>query len=172
MRRNKQYNDTVSSRIIKIASVAVSIGIAAILIAMAFSKGLQNEIRNKTSVFNGQVLIAPFENNESQVSLTPFLDTEQLRQQIKKHPNFERMHSVATKAGMFKTQEEFEGVLLKGVENTFDWSRLEEFLTQGNFPKFGEAVSNEVFISETVANRLSLKVGDTVDAFFQSPQGD
>ena len=63
MRRNKQYNDTVSSRIIKIASVAVSIGIAAILIAMAFSKGLQNEIRNKTSVFNGQVLIAPFENN-------------------------------------------------------------------------------------------------------------
>jgi lipoprotein-releasing system permease protein len=172
MRRNKQYNDTVSSRIIKIASVAVSIGIAAILIAMAFSKGLQNEIRNKTSVFNGQVLIAPFENNESQVSLTPFLDTEQLRQQIKKHPNFERMHSVATKAGMFKIQEEFEGVLLKGVENTFDWSRLEEFLTQGNFPKFGEAVSNEVFISETVANRLNLKVGDTVDAFFQSPQGD
>ena len=60
MRQHKQHKNTVSSRIINIATIAVAVGIAAILIAMAFSRGLQNEIRNKTSVFNGQILIAPF----------------------------------------------------------------------------------------------------------------
>ena len=129
MRQNKQYKNTVSSRIINIASVAVAIGIAAILIAMAFSKGLQNEIRNKTSVFNGQVLITTFENNESQISVAPFEDLNELRDQLKNHPDFQRFHAIALKAGMFKTSSDFEGILLKGVSHEFDWNRLEVFLT-------------------------------------------
>ena len=76
MRQHKQPKDKVSSRIINIATIAVTIGIALILISMAFSIGLQNEIRNKASLFNGQILITTFENNESQVSLTPFEDSE------------------------------------------------------------------------------------------------
>ena len=115
MRQHKQSKDKVSSRIINIATVAVTIGIALILISMAFSIGLQNEIRNKASLFNGQILITTFENNESQVSLTPFEDSEELRIQIKNHPGFQRSHSVALKAGMLKSSNNFEGVLLKGV---------------------------------------------------------
>ena len=83
MRQHKRHKNTVLLRIINIATVAVAIGIAAILIAMAFSKGLQNEIRNKTSVFNGQILITPFENNESQVSLTSFKNSNEVQQQYK-----------------------------------------------------------------------------------------
>ena len=170
MRQHKQYKNTVSSRIINIATVAVAIGIAAILIAMAFSKGLQNEIRNKASVFNGQIFITTFENNESQVSITPFEDLEELRIQIKNHPSFKRSHAVALKAGMFKTNSDFEGILLKGVSKEFDWNSLRDFLTQGSFPNFNEKSTNEILISETIAVRLNLNVGDTVDAFFQSAQ--
>lgn len=168
MRQNKQYKNTVSSRIINIASVAVAIGIAAILIAMAFSKGLQNEIRNKTSVFNGQVLITTFENNESQISVAPFEDLNELRDQLKNHPDFQRFHAIALKAGMFKTSSDFEGILLKGVSHEFDWNSLEGFLTGGEFPSFNSKMKNEILISETIAKRLNLNIGDTVDAFFQS----
>lgn len=168
MRQNKQYKNTVSSRIINIASVAVAIGIAAILIAMAFSKGLQHEIRNKTSVFNGQILVTTFENNESQVSLTPFVDSNELRDQIINHPDFQRIHTIAIKAGMLKTNTDFEGVLLKGVSHEFDWTSLDGFLTEGEFPNFESNLNNEILISETIAKRLNLSIGDTVDAFFQS----
>jgi lipoprotein-releasing system permease protein len=172
MRQHKQHKNTVSSRIINIATVAVALGIASILIAMAFSKGLQDEIRNKTSVFNGQILIAPFENNESQVSLTPFQHSKKVQDEIAKHPDFQRMHTFAIKAGVFKTTADFEGILVKGVGSEFDWSSLDGFKTQGTYPDFTTTRSNEIFISETIANRLQLEVGATVDAFFQSAQSE
>ena len=63
MQGQKQNKSTVSERIINIATVAVVIGIAAILIAMFTTEGLQREIQKKTSVFNGHILVTSFENN-------------------------------------------------------------------------------------------------------------
>ena len=147
---------------------AVAIGIASILIAMACSKGLQNEIRNKTSAFNGHILITLFENNESQVSILPFENSQEIKNKIEAHNNFDRMHAIALKAGMLKANDDFEGILLKGVDSGFKWTSIEGFLTQGDFPAFGSNSSNEILMSEVIANRLNLKVGDTVDAFFQN----
>lgn len=168
MRQYRQHKNTVSSRIINIATVAVALGIAAILIAMAFSRGLQKEIRIKTSVFQGQILITPFENNESQVSLLPFRASNQLKEEIQVHPEFERMHAIAIKAGMLKTPKDFEGVLIKGVDANFEWSSLDHFLVEGSYPRINNEENNEILLSQIVANRLYLEVGDTVDAFFQT----
>lgn len=168
MRQHEQYKNTVSSRIINIAMTAVAIGIASILIAMACSKGLQNEIRNKTSAFNGHILITLFENNESQVSILPFENSQEIKNKIEAHNNFDRMHAIALKAGMLKANDDFEGILLKGVDSGFRWTSIEGFLTQGDFPAYGSNSSNEILMSEVIANRLNLKVGDTVDAFFQN----
>jgi len=168
MRQHEQYKNTVSSRIINIAMTAVAIGIASILIAMACSKGLQNEIRNKTSAFNGHILITLFENNESQVSILPFENSQEIKNKIEAHNDFDRMHAIALKAGMLKANDDFEGILLKGVDSGFKWTSIEGFLTQGDFPAYGSKSSNEILMSEVIANRLNLKVGDTVDAFFQN----
>ncbi|MDC0104313.1 ABC transporter permease, partial [Flavobacteriaceae bacterium] len=160
MQRQKQNKSTVSARIINIATVAVAIGIAAILIAIATSEGLQREIQEKTSVFNGHILVTPFENNESQVSLLPFYDNQGLRDEIGKEKNLMRFHSIALKAGMLKTKTDFEGFLLKGVSNDFEWSSLSSFLTQGAFPNLlQENASSEILISEILADRLGLSLG-------------
>ncbi|MFQ3340683.1 MAG: lipoprotein-releasing system permease protein [Flavobacteriaceae bacterium] len=172
MQRQKQDKSTVSARIINIATVAVAIGIAAILIAISTSQGLQKEIQKKTSVFNGHILITLFENNESQVSLLPILDSDSLRNLIKDEKNIERIQAVALKAGMLKTNTDFEGILFKGVSTDFDWSSLASFKTRGNFPVFeAEFTSNDIFISEVLANRLNLTLGDKVEAFFQNKTG-
>ena len=102
MRGQKQHKSTVSARIINIATTAVAIGIAAILIAISTSQGLQKEIQKKTSVFNGHILVTLFENNESQVSLLPMIDSDSIRNQIMEEANIEKIHSVALKAGMLK----------------------------------------------------------------------
>ncbi|MGB1831089.1 MAG: hypothetical protein ACPHIT_02655, partial [Flavobacteriaceae bacterium] len=148
MRQYRQHKSTVSSRIINIATVAVALGIAAILIAMAFSRGLQKEIRIKTSVFQGQILITPFENNESQVSLLPFKTTFTLKEEIQAHPEFERMHAIAIKAGMLKTPQDFEGVLIKGVDANFEWSSLDRFLVEGSYPRINNEENNEILLSQ------------------------
>ena len=168
MQGHKQYKNTVSARIINIATLAVCLGISAILIAMSTSKGLQKEIQNKTSVFKGHILITLFENNESQVSVLPFEDTDSVRQKIGENKNIKRFHSIALKPGMLKNKSHFEGVLFKGVSSNFDWSSLDTFLTEGRFPDLSDTMSKEILISETLARQLDLKVGDQTDSFFQN----
>ena len=172
MRGQKQHKSTVSLRIINIATTAVAIGIAAILIAISTSQGLQKEIQKKTSVFNGHILITLFENNESQVSLLPMIDSESIRNQIKEVINIKKIHSVALKAGMLKTDSDFEGILFKGVSENFDWTSMASFKTQGTFPSFDSLLtSDEILISEVLASRLNLILGDRVEAFFQNSTG-
>ena len=172
MRGQKQHKSTVSARIINIATTAVALGIAAILIAISTSQGLQKEIQKKTSVFNGHILVTLFENNESQVSLLPMIDSDSIRNQIKEEINIEKIHSVALKAGILKTDSDFEGILFKGVSENFDWTSLSSFKTQGAFPSFDpQLTSNEILISEVLASRLNLILGDRVEAFFQNSTG-
>ena len=172
MRGQKQHKSTVSARIINIATTAVALGIAAILIAISSSQGLQKEIQKKTSVFNGHILVTLFENNESQVSLLPMIDSDSIRNQIKEEINIEKIHSVALKAGMLKTDSDFEGIIFKGVSENFDWTSLSSFKTQGAFPSFvPHLTSNEILISEVLASRLNLILGDRVEAFFQNSTG-
>ena len=168
MRGQKQHKSTVSARIINIATTAVAIGIAAILIAISTSQGLQKEIQKKTSAFNGHILVTLFENNESQISIIPFQDSDTLRAQLYKETNLSRFHPIAMKAGMLKNGSDFEGILFKGVSSDFDWSSLESFLIQGRFPEVSQEISTEILISETVARQLNLEIGDRTEAFFQN----
>ena len=168
MQGHKQYKNTVSRRIINIATLAVTLGIAAILIALSTSRGLQDEIQNKTSAFNGHILVTLFENNESQVSILPFENNDILRQKISKNKNIKQFHPIALKGGMLKNRSNFEGVLFKGVSSDFKWPILEGFLIQGRFPDLSNTISREILISETLARKLDLNVGDQTDAFFQN----
>ena len=168
MQSHKQYKNTVSARIIKIAVFAVALGVASIIIALATSRGLQKEIQNKTSAFNGHILVTLFENNESKVSIQPFEDSGFLRELISNKKNIKSFYPVAIKPGMLKTDSDFEGILFKGVNENFDWSILDSFLVKGRFPNLSNTLSEEIIISETLSRLLDLKVGDETNVFFQN----
>lgn len=168
MQHMKHYKSSVSARIIKIATLAVAMGMAMILISVATGKGLQKEIKNKTAVFNGHLVVSPFENSESQISIIPFLDTSELRANIESETEVIHIQRVAIKAGLLKTDSSFEGVVFKGVDVDYEWENLNTFLVEGRFPDLGEKVSNEVVVSKVIAQQLSLEIGDDVSAYFQN----
>jgi lipoprotein-releasing system permease protein len=168
MQQTKHYKSSVSARIIKIATLAVAMGMAMILIAVATGKGLQKDIKNKIAVFNGHLVVSPFENSESQISILPFLDTPELRSNIESETEVIHIQRVAIKAGLLKTDSSFEGVIFKGVDANYEWKNLNTFLVEGRFPNLGEKVSNEVVVSKFIAQRLSLEIGDDVSAYFQN----
>ena len=168
MQQHKQYKSTVSAQITKIATLAVSIGIAAVLIAVSTSKGLQSEIRKKTSIFNGHILVTLFENNESQVSLLPIEDQQEVRNLLQSKKGISNFHAFATMAGMLKSDENFEGILFKGVSAEVEPTLLNDFLIEGNFPDFRTPNNEGLLVSNVHSRRLNLKVGDRVDAYFQS----
>ena len=168
MQQHKQYKSTVSAQITKIATLAVSIGIAAVLIAVSTSKGLQSEIRKKTSIFNGHIVVTLFENDESQLSLLPIEDQQEVRTLLQSKKGISNFHAFATMAGMLKSDENFEGILFKGVSAEVEPTLLNDFLIEGNFPDFRTPNNEGILVSNVHSRRLNLKVGDRVDAYFQS----
>ena len=168
MRINNLDKGSVSGRIMKIAILAVAIGITMILIAVSTGKGLQNDIQNKTAAFNGHIVVSPFENSESQISVLPIIDNPDIYKILKNEPGVSHVQRVAIKGGLLKSRSEFEGIFFKGVGDDYKWKNLENFLVDGNFPKFNDTPSNKIIISQVIADRLSVAVGDELKAYFQN----
>ena len=168
MRFNPTHKGSVSVQIIKIAKLAVALGMSMILIAVATGKGLQKEIQNKAVAFNGHLVVAPFENSESQISVIPIASDPAVLRMLKNESGVTHVQRVAIKGGLLKAGDQFEGVVMKGVSQDYRWEQLKSFLVAGGFPQFGAKTSNEILLSQVIAQRLSVGVGDEVSAYFQN----
>ena len=168
MRFDTTHKDSISVQIIKIAKLAVALGMSMILIAVATGKGLQKEIQNKAVAFNGHLVVAPFENSESQISVIPIASDPAVLRMLKNEDGVTHVQRVAIKGGLLKAGDQFEGMVMKGVSKDYRWEQLKSFLVAGGFPKLGVNTSNEILLSQVIAQRLSVGVGDEVSAYFQN----
>ncbi len=158
--------NNVSSPIIRISILAIAIGVIVMLFSVATGVGLQKKIKEKVSAFNGDIQISHYDANNSKITLTPVDKNQDFYPDFPGIPNVKKVQVYATKAGIIRTAEEFEGIILKGVDADFDWSFFQEYLQQGRVPEFGEKTSNQVLVSNKTAKRLRLQVGDGFHMFF------
>jgi len=161
----KNTKNSVSGPIIKIAVIAISLGITMMLIAFASGMGLQEKIREKITAFNGDINISQFSSNQSQISLDP-ISAEQDFYPDFNHPEIKHIQAVATKFGIVRTENDFEAVITKGVEENYEWRYFEEYLTEGKLPNYTDGISTEILISEYLANRLHFEINDQVVVYF------
>nr|WP_321411041.1 FtsX-like permease family protein [uncultured Allomuricauda sp.] len=162
----KEHKISISAPIIKIAIAAIAIGVVMMLIAIATGTGLKNKIREKVAAFNGHIQISNFDNNNSEVSLTPISIHQDFYPEFKNVEGVRHVQAVATKGGIIRTADTFEGMLAKGVGTDYDWSEFKEYLVDGRLPDYSGDLNEEVLISSLMANRLRLKVGDSFFSFF------
>jgi len=163
---SKQYKSSISKPIIKIAISAIAIGVVMMLISVATGLGLQQKIRQKVSAFNGHIIISNFDDNQSEVSKVPISSNQEFYPEFKSVKGINHIQAVATKAGIIRTERAFEGVILKGVGADYKWDNLHEFILEGRIPNVKNQLNQEILISQFLANRLFLKVGDTFNTFF------
>jgi lipoprotein-releasing system permease protein len=162
----RDYKSSISAPIIKIAISAIAIGIIMMLVSVATGIGLQKKIRDKVSAFNGQVIISNYDNNNSEVTLVPISKKQDFYPNFKSVPEVSHIQAIASKAGIIRTENAFEGIIFKGVGADYDWNNIKEYLVQGKLPDFSKTLNEEVIISQFLANRLNLKVGDNFNTFF------
>ena len=164
----KSTKSSISKPIIKIAIAAIAIGIIMMIISVATGIGLQQKIRQKVAAFNGHIIISIFDDNQSIVSKVPVSTDQDFYPKFNSVGGIKHIQAVATKAGIIRTEDSFEGVIFKGVSDDFLWENIEEYLIEGRRPTIDSKVAenNEIVISEYLANRLFLKNGDTFNTFF------
>lgn len=162
----KDYKSSISAPIIKIAISAIAIGIIMMIVSVATGIGLQQKIRDKVSAFNGQIIISNFDNNNSEVTLTPISKNQDFYPNFKSVPEVKHIQAIASKAGIIRTENAFEGIVFKGVGGDYDWNNIKEYIVEGKVPDFSKTLNEEVLISRLLADRLNLKVGDNFNTFF------
>lgn len=162
----KQHKSSISAPIIKIAIIAIAIGVVMMLVSFATGLGLQQKIREKMSAFNGHVTISSYDNNNSQISENPIPLEQDFYPEFTSVEGVEHIQATAYKAGVIRTPKDFEGIIVKGVGADFNWRLFEDFLVEGEMPDYTAELHDEILISEYIANRLGFKVGDKVITYF------
>ena len=157
--------ENLSSTVMRIAVTSVALGIAIMLISIAVVVGFKNQIKDKVVGFVAPIHIQALNQNES-IEETPFLFDSVLNARLDK-PFITEMHPTANKAGIIKTDEEIQAVVLKGVDHDYNWSYIGSYLVDGEIPQYAENQrSNDVVISNIIAHKMQLNVGDPVRIWF------
>ena len=162
----KDYKSSISAPIIKIAISAIAIGMIMMIVSVATGMGLQQKIREKISAFNGHIIISNYDNNLSEVTLVPISTKQNFYPNFTSVPGISHIQAIATKAGIIRTETAFEGIILKGVGQDYNWNNIKEYLVSGKLPDFSKELNQDIVISQFLANRLHLKVGDSFNTFF------
>lgn len=142
------------------------------IIAIATGVGLQDKIREKISAFNGHIIISNFDDNESNVSVEPLSIHQPFYPKFKNVEGIEHVQAVASKTAIIRTENAVEGVVFKGVGKEYKWDVLDEYIVDGRRPNLNKALNNEVLLSQYLANRLNLKVGDKFNTYFMKEGGN
>ena len=158
--------NNVSSRIIKIAITAIALGIVIILISISTGFGLQSEIKKKLTTLSGDLKISYYDSNNSYISVKPINLSHINKEKWFDSKKIKHFYTYLNRAVLFKTKENFDGGILKGLDSTFPFQNLESYLIDGRFLDITNPESLEVIISSKTSEKLNLKVGDFVDSFF------
>ena len=150
----------------RLAVASVALAIIVMLNAWAVVVGFKNQIRDKVIGFVAPIHVQALDKNES-VEETPFAMDSLLAIRLDSLDGIAHYQMVANKAGMIKTDDEIQGVILKGVDENYDWTYFSRCLLDGEVPQYkADERSTEVLVSKVIADKMLLNVGDDVRVWF------
>lgn len=161
---------TFSRFIIRLATAATALSVAAMILTLAFVTGFQQTISNKVFNFWGHLHVQQYEPGKSLVAEeTPLLQNDTVVQIIKSTPDVQHVQVFATKSAVLEKNKEIEGLLFKGVDSNYDFKRLQPFLIAGTWIDMHDSLyCREILISKTIADELQVNVNDSINIYFIS----
>ena len=161
---------SISKPILKMAVAAVSLSITVMILAIATGKGLQEKISAKVTGFTSDIQVTVLDLNQS-LELSPISLDSTVIMSLYEIEGVEHVQTQISKNALIKTDTEFEGIVVKGVDNNFDWSFINTHLTQGQLPKYNSyEKSNEILISKKLSQTLGIEINDQALFYFQGKQ--
>ena len=136
------------------------------IISVGVGFGMQKEIKNKISSFESHISIQSFNNVINENSLNPISPDEKFIDFLNKLPEIKNIERIISRFGIVRTTENFDGVFFKGIEKSYDFSKITDYITEGSVPEFSNNFSNEVLISRSLADKLNLKLDDSFQMLF------
>lgn len=162
----KENRNHLSHKIVNIAVLGISLGVAVMLIAFAIVTGFKKEISEKVFGFGAHIQIVNYDSNSS-YETAPVSREQAFMDDLQKIDNIREINVFATKPGLIKTEDFTQGIVLKGVDQGFSWDFFEKCLIDGKLPDVTTPErSPDLLISSNLSTTLKLKTGDQVFLYF------
>jgi lipoprotein-releasing system permease protein len=160
--------ENLSGPVTRIAVITIALGLSVMILSVAVLVGFQTEIRNKVIGFSAHIQIDNFDENASYES-SPVSINQPFYPGLEDVEGIKHIQVFALKAGIIKTEDQLQGVVLKGIGPDYDWDFLKKHLISGSVFQVNDSIaSGELLISGMISKKLKLKVGDEVRMYFLS----
>lgn len=161
----------VSRPAIRIATAGVAIGLAVMIVSVCVVFGFKHTIRDKVVGFGSHIQVADFMTLH-QSEQYPVVMNDSMTGVLKAIPGVKHVQRFAMKEGILKTDSDFLGVVLKGVGSDFDSTFIHQNMVEGCIPHFSDSVAgNNILVSQLMADKLHLKTGQRIFAYFIDRNG-
>lgn len=149
-----------------ISVAGITLGITVILISFAIILGFKGEIKNKIYGFCSDLRLTSLDYSTS-YETSPVIVNDSAFNAIASVPGVKHVQRYSTKPGMIKTADNFDGVVLKGVDSNYDFNYLESVMIEGTVPDYSQnGAENDIIVSRTLCDRLGLKLDDRIYVYF------
>lgn len=146
--------------VVRLAILSVALAVATMEIAMSFVQGFENEIQNKVAGFGAHILVTNY-SQEIRSDLLPLTYKQEEVDRMLAIPEVASVAPFVDHTALMVSREYWDGIQLKGVDSTYHWDFLEAALLEGRIPNYRDTtISGEVLISQKIARKLDLKLGD------------
>ena len=149
--------------------LGVALGIAVMIISVSVVIGFKHTIRDKVVGFSSDIVVSNYMTLQTLDQSNPVTADEKLISRLKKIEGVKRVQRYSQKQGVLKTNNDFLGVMFKGVGEDYDTTFMASNLVEGKIPQLSMYKSTQqLLISKNMADKLRLKVGNKVYAYFLS----
>lgn len=151
---------------IRIATLSVAVGLAVMIVSVGVVFGFKHTISQKVMGFSSDIVVESFASLHG-IADTPISADDSLMRVVRGIHGVKHVQPYAYKQGILKTETDFLGIVFKGISEQYDTAFIHSSMQEGQIPHFSQTKSdNEILISQSIAQKLRLKVGDRVFAYF------
>ena len=156
----------VSRPAIRIATIGVAIGLAVMIVSVCVVLGFKHAIRDKVIGFGSHIQVAEYNALMGGDGRAVQMD-DSVMSVLSHIQGVKHVQRFAYRQGILKTDDDFLGVMFKGVGPEFDSTFIHKNMVEGSIPRFSDKVSgNKLLISKSMADKLHLKTGSRLFAYF------
>lgn len=162
----REKGNRFAKPIIRLSVFGVAIGVVIMLVAIGVTAGYKQVIEEKVVAMGQHIRISHYDRNYSHEQI-PITLNDTLLQDLQRNPEVCSIQPYATKVGIIKTADQVEGIVLKGVNSSFNGRQFVQNLVEGDTLQLSDTVAdNHIILSKQLADKLRIKLGDKVRTYF------